>query len=158
MSPRALMLFLPLFSSCGQGLMIGGSYLSASPSTITSAQLSASLAVALTLGEGTSDPKLHGKSEASLDGWVVYTTPDHVSVHDGLKVTGWTSCQRRMIVVGTPPSGWAESALVHEFFHVFQACESTAPTDITSDELHANWTRDGLYDAIIRARADLKGI
>ena len=151
---RALVAAVVL-SSC-TGVHLGGDYFGGT-STLTRDQLDRSIEVALRLGLETSDPRLHVGVEA-LDGFSVYTRETHVFDLRALQVTGWTNCASRTIVVGTPPSGWAESSLVHEVFHAMQGCSTPGQIDVTCDKDHANWSRDGLFPAIIKARTELKGI
>jgi hypothetical protein len=154
----ALLGVLAVVASCGGPIRLGGDYAdpSHSNSTLTHADLERVIAVATALGNGTADSRLHDVSEDRLDGYTVFTMASHVwTLDDGRRVMGWTSCQTRTIVVGTPPSGvWENSALVHELFHAFQGCDGILPCDAELDPTHANWTRDGLFAAILAARRE----
>lgn len=147
---------LALCVSCGGPVRLGGDFADPahSNSTLTHADLERVLAVATALGNGTTDSRLHDVSADILDGYTVYTMANQVwSLDDGRRVMGWTSCPTREMVIGTPPSGvWENSALVHELFHVFQECKGLLPVDPELDPAHANWTRDGLFNAILAAR------
>lgn len=141
---------LALVASCGGPISVAGDHLDPSaPSTLTQADLDRVVALAIKLGNGTSDSRLHDVDPSVLDGYRVHTMPVHVwTLDDGRKVSGWTSCPTRTIVIGTPPSGvWEYSSLVHELFHAIEGCPRTVPVDEGCDEHHGNWVRDGLYAA-----------
>ncbi|UOF79743.1 hypothetical protein [Caudoviricetes sp.] len=71
-----------------------------------------------------------------------------------LTVAGLTSCINKTIEIGAPPLGdWNKSSLVHELFHVAQGCEALQPATGGKDADHANWSRDGIDDAIEKAYA-----
>lgn len=152
----ALLAVLPVLAvSCGE-VALGGDYDDPAHqvSTLTHEDLDRVLALAIELGNGTSDSRLHGRDPSVLNGWTVYTMSTHVwTLDDGRKVSGWASCPTREMVIGTPPSGvWENSSLVHELFHVFQGCHGSAVVDPECDESHGNWARDGLFRAIIAGR------
>lgn len=69
-----------------------------------------------------------------------------------LMVAGLTSCINKTIEIGSPPLGdWNKTSLVHELFHVAQGCAALLPATGGMDDDHANWSRDGINDAIEKA-------
>lgn len=92
--------------------------------------------------------RIYTRAEA---GWVDPWGRTHA---DGrpIIVAGLTSCKNRTIEIGRPESGnWSMSSLVHELFHLGQECEALMPATGGMDDDHANWSRDGINDAIERA-------
>lgn len=86
-------------------------------------------------------------------GFRIYTREENNWVDSwGRDIAGATSCLNKTIEVGSPPLGdWHYTALVHELFHVAQNCVALKPIDVGTDEDHANWIRDGIFDAIERS-------
>ncbi len=141
--------------SC-KGVHLGGDWGGSAPSTLAQSDVDAAIDAVLQLGNETSDPRLHGVGIEVFDGYTVYTEPTSVFTDEwGRRVMGWTTCATRTIVIGTPTTFWSEASLTHELFHVMQGCHGTTPIDEGCDEGHANWTRDGIYSAILKSRVVL---
>lgn len=139
-------------TACHPGVILKGDELGGT-STLTYEHLRRTLEVTLQVASETADPRLHNRTLEAFEGFDVYTRETHVFVDPlGRQVLGWTRCSERKIVVGQPASGWYASALVHELLHVLQDCKGSLPIDAGCDGWHANWTRDGVFKAILRAR------
>lgn len=68
-----------------------------------------------------------------IDGW-------------GRDIMGATVCQSQAMQVGADPPD--KGALMHEYAHAIQRCETPPPTDIGHDADHSNWSRTGIDDAL----------
>lgn len=148
---RALLLLT--LASCGPA-RLGGDHLTGNPSTLTEETLDRAISAAIEAGDWTTDPRLHGHDEHTFDGYTIYTRDTFAFEHYGRAVLGWCQCATRTMVIGTPASGhWANSALVHEMFHVMQGCQDVHPVDANADTSHGNWWRDGIYSAAASSRA-----
>ena len=98
-----------------------------------------------------------------LSGYRVYTKSEGMWI-DGSRthadgspqwVAGQTYCWQKLIIISTPlfPTlHW--SSLVHELIHAMQHCESVLPVDSGSDEAHANWYRDEIYQSLERVNVN----
>lgn len=140
------------------GMRTGGDYKTHGPSWLTFEILADRLDAALDAASFTTDTNLMYAEESCrrLVGFTVYTRPER-SWPDpygrGFNVAGLTWCDSRTIHIGTPEDGkWKHSVLVHELFHGMQNCKAPGPPDLGGDTDHANWFRDGIYDAIERAQ------
>ena len=89
-----------------------------------------------------------------LNGWQIWLHPQGCWVDRwGREVCGLTDCLYKLSQVGAIPGlndGPDRGSLAHELAHAVQRCSPVLPVDPDLDEDHANWTRDGIYDAIGR--------
>ena len=97
----------------------------------------------------------------SMQGYRVYTHAGQLFDLDGRTVYAYTNCQLKMMVIGTPKDGnWKNSSIVHEMYHVMQECHAKMPVDEhrfldeRDNQDHANWKRDGIWQAIDRANGE----
>lgn len=140
------------------GIRMGGDATGHGQGTMFESQLSELVDAALDAATLTTDFRFLDQIEncQAMVGYTLFTmpTPDWQSPwYPNFRVAGLTSCVSRIIVVGTPASGdWRDGATVHELFHVMQHCDAPHPNDIGNDSDHSNWYRDGVFDAIERAR------
>jgi hypothetical protein len=99
----------------------------------------------------------------ALRGSVAWELPGFTSVLGSRKVSGWTECNLSRFMFHTGDGfiyedrdpaflrrGW-NTAFAHEALHLAQGCRAPLPVDEGWDEGHANWVRDGLFDAVERA-------
>lgn len=130
-------------------------------SWLTSSSLLEAVSQAIYKATQTTDNRLQDAAEncSAMRGYVVKVRPQvtwemEAGKNFVVSVSGVTYCMSRLVEIGQPTDmarGWRATALVHELFHVMQNCSSPGPSDIDQDEDHANWTRDGIKDAILRA-------
>lgn len=99
----------------------------------------------------TTDHKLMDSTQncKNLNGFSIYTKKSNSYMLNNQLVSGHTECWVKIIVIATPMDGnWNHSALIHQLFHAMQKCQPKYPIDRGSDYHHANWRRDGIFDAI----------
>lgn len=162
MRTLALMLLLPACAaippsepgSNNCGMRVGGDFDTRGPTDLTPEILADRLDAALNAASLTTDFHLMYAEDncRRLVGYTVYTKPMYgwKDPYDrGFSVSGLTWCSSKTIVVGTPgDKNWNRSSLVHEIFHGMQNCQPPQPPDVGNDTDHANWIRDGIFDAI----------
>lgn len=92
----------------------------------------------------------------SLDGYSLFIHPEEKWDCDknGECVAGRSFCVERRVEVATPIEAYSlrYSSLIHEIAHLVQDCKAPMPIDPGQDEAHADWNRDGIYDAIEKAQ------
>ena len=99
-------------------------------------------------------------------GSIAWELPGFTSTLGGRKVSGWTECDMNRFMFHTGDGyifedrdpaflrrGW-DTAFAHEAVHLAQGCRAPLPVDEGWDEGHANWVRDGLFDAVDRANRE----
>lgn len=154
---------LPPLGSNTCGVLLGGDAEHPGPGTLTYAALQSRTDAALDASSTSTDMRFLEPLDLcqKLVGFRVMTrsTPDfpdpfgRMNGDRPLLISGYTECRSKTIVVGTPEgSDWRQSSLVHEFIHVFQDCEAELPVDPGTNEAHANWLRDRIFESIERVR------
>ena len=95
----------------------------------------------------------------SLKGVMAWEMPGFSSNIGGVNASGWTECSLARFSFHTgngylfkddfsrPRAVW-QTAFAHEAVHVAQGCEAPLPVDEGWTEAHANWVRDGLFNAV----------
>lgn len=136
----------------GCGVVVGGDYFDRFASIwLTSKDIRESVNGAIHAGMFTKDERLADAKHFcdSLKGYRIYTRKESKFPIDSRMVAGYTECPWKTIIISTPASkNWLDTALVHELFHAAQRCSPPFPVDPNADPDHANWHRDGIYDAI----------
>ncbi len=97
------------------------------------------------------DPRLYNRKVAcgTLTQLKVFVHPTWKWGTPGSEVSGVAMCHMRYIEIGTPEDlKWTSTALTHELVHVMQDCKPVRPAEDGLDNDHANWERDGIFDAI----------
>lgn len=92
----------------------------------------------------------------SLEGYslFIHAEPKWDCGPKGECVAGRSFCLERRVEVATPIEAYSlrYSSLIHEIAHLVQDCKAPLPIDPGLDEAHADWDRDGIYDAIDKAQ------
>lgn len=95
----------------------------------------------------------------SFKGVMAWEMPGFSSNIGGVNASGWTECSLARFSFHTgngylfkddfsrPRAVW-QTAFAHEAVHVAQGCEAPLPVDEGWTEAHANWVRDGLFNAV----------
>lgn len=140
------------------GVLVAGDYFDRfGPTWLTYPQLQQGVKAIVAEGVHSSDASLQNTDQACqrLSGYRVYTRQERAFLLNGKRVGGYTECWLKLIVVNSPPvedpAQWQNTALAHELAHAIQGCEGVQPQDQGQDHYHANWGRDGIFDAINRA-------
>lgn len=95
----------------------------------------------------------------SLYGSSAWEMPGFSSVVGGANAAGWTRCEESRFFFHTgngylfkddysrTRAAW-QTAFAHEAVHLAQGCDAPLPVDPGWNEAHANWVRDGLFNAV----------
>lgn len=90
---------------------------------------------------------------------MAWEMPGFSSKVGGVNAAGWTECHYNRFSFHTgngylfkddysrTRAVW-QTAFAHEAVHMAQNCEAPLPVDEGWDEGHANWVRDGLFNAV----------
>lgn len=96
---------------------------------------------------------------AAFRGAMAWEMPEFSTVVGGVNAAGWTECDHSRFLFHTgngylfkddfshPRAVW-QTAFAHEAVHLAQGCDAPLPVDEGWTEAHANWVRDGLFNAV----------
>ncbi len=106
------------------------------------------VALALQALSASSDPRL--SLPVGNPNWQLFIRPGDSFIVNGKEVIGMTYCNSHQIELADRV--WKRAALTHELAHVLQGCLPRSPYEGAPDLSHANWDRDGIWQALEVAR------